>query len=154
MINWQLAAHGMENDTFSYLLALIIWSLWLVHCQFLFQDTLPLGSGAIQIMVELLSNLSFISSLKSTLFPGLLAQNLHAPIQKAQAKWPRAVTVKWIREFSRMKLNIDGSSLGNPMQSDGDEIACSNSGKVFFDFAKSFGLEQAFMLKLNLFYMR
>ncbi|KAL3534394.1 hypothetical protein ACH5RR_002855 [Cinchona calisaya] len=99
MINWQLAAHMVKNDTVSLPVALITWSLWLARYQFLYHAAAPSSSRAIKIVIELLSNLSFVSPLKSTPFIGLLAQNLLAPIQLSQAKQPRVVAVTWSRDF-------------------------------------------------------
>ncbi|KAL3500411.1 hypothetical protein ACH5RR_039504 [Cinchona calisaya] len=58
--------------------------------------------------------------------------------QIAQAKCPRVVEVMWSRDFSGVKLNVDGSSMCNPGQSRRGRIALSNSREVVFSFAKWF----------------
>ncbi|KAL3529605.1 hypothetical protein ACH5RR_008927 [Cinchona calisaya] len=123
MINWYLAARMVDNDTVSLVLALITWSLWLTRCQFLYHDVVPSGSRAIKTVIELLSNLSFISTLKSTPFAGILAQNLLAPVQLTQANRPRVVV---------LVPAVDKRSSASPNR---------------------LILERAFMLKLKLSYM-
>ncbi|KAL3524872.1 hypothetical protein ACH5RR_013244 [Cinchona calisaya] len=112
-----------------------------------------LHGWATKTVIELLSNLSFVSPSKSAPFTGLLAQNLLAPVRLTQAKRPRVVAVTWSRDCFRVKLNVDGSSMGNPRKLGGGGIAHSNYGEVIFNFVKSFGFATILHVEVQAFYM-
>lgn len=50
------------------------------------------------------------------------------------------LVVRWLRpSLSRLKLNLDGSCIGNPGMGGGGEILHNHEGKLIFIFSKFFG---------------
>ncbi|KAL3534414.1 hypothetical protein ACH5RR_002875 [Cinchona calisaya] len=87
-------------------------------------------------MLEFFSNFNMVKPISSSLHFRGLFQNTSV---RRVSKFPRALAVAWLRDFNGIKLNVDGSSLGNPSSIGGGGIAQDNSGSVILSFTEFFG---------------
>ncbi|KAI9194953.1 hypothetical protein LWI28_010396 [Acer negundo] len=118
----------------------IIWRLWKRRCAARLEGKLESISDvwlSIKHWVQILSN-SLIEERHWNYSDDRVLRNMEVQILLKKQK--KIQVLRWLKPtLGRLKLNLDGSSLGNPSPAGGGGVLRDSSGNFIFGFSKFFG---------------
>ncbi|XP_042959541.1 uncharacterized protein LOC122294687 [Carya illinoinensis] len=118
----------------------IIWKIWSWRCaarmEGFYKNIMEVW-GDIKFWLGSIAN-TIIKARKLTSWDNKMIRNLG--IHTVIVKKKQVKIIKWRRpNAGRLKLNVDGSSLGNPGLAGGGGILRDSGGKIVYGFSKHFG---------------
>ena len=140
---WSSASFNSAKGSVLILLpSLICWEVWKVRCRMFHNGGNACPSQVCrQIQLNALSISHVFPFEQATLEDlRLMSLGLVSRLSRSKPKVPVSILWKWPSPGT-VKLNVDGSFLGNPGPSGGGGVVRSPSDDVLFGFAMSFGIK-------------